>query len=328
MSSSGESLQEQSVSPNKQVFIIGSRRSGTTWTLWLLANHPEIVGVQHTNLIDAFKKLDKWWLDKEKIHSSIVNGIDEKVTANLKDFVTAEDFYGHCRRLAEMMFAQALNEKKQASVVVETQPENIANLELLEKLFPDAYYLNVIRDPRSVFSSWKTVATTWSSPDVFNTHPVGFSKRWRKDVQSGREFSRRFKNYKEIKYEDLKSDGVELVRSVYDWLGVDADYSLAEQAIDACEMQKLRKKGNMPRGFFRKGQKEGWKSELSSEEIMTIEYCLSDLMDDLNYERVNKGQIPKTSIFRYYELKKRLSSWLRNSKLLEPLREIKHSLLG
>ncbi|VAW70207.1 hypothetical protein MNBD_GAMMA09-2023 [hydrothermal vent metagenome] len=315
-------------SDKKQVFIIGSRRSGTTWTLWLLSNHPSMVGLQHTNLIDAFKKLNDWWLDEERIHNSIVSGKDEKIKANLKDFIEEKSFYSSCRQLLDMIFQQAFNEKKQASVVVESQPENVENLDLLMKLFPDAYYLHVIRDPRSVFGSWKSIATTWSSSDIFNTHPADFSDRWRSDISMGRSFSDKADHYMEIKYEDLKSDGVTALKRVYKWIGVDASTDIAQQALDACEMKKLRKKGNMPKGFFRKGSSEGWKSDLSAADVQAVEYLLKDIMDDFSYKRVNTGELSKPVALKLHSIKKQIKGWLRNTWVFALLRKFKKRLIG
>ncbi len=314
--------------PKKQVFIIGSRRSGTTWTLWLLSDHPSIVGIQHTNLIDAFKKINSWWLDEDEIHNSIVSGKDEKIKANLKDFITENDFYSSCQQLVSSIFNQSFNEKKQASIVVESQPENIDNLDLLMKLFPDAYYLHVIRDPRSVFGSWKSIVKTWSSEDVFRTHPVEFSERWRKEVLTGRKLSEHALNYMEIQYEEMKSNGESVLQGVYRWLGVEASDDLVRHALASCEMQKLRKKGNMPKGFFRKGMSDGWKSDLSEAEVQSVEYLLKDLMDELNYELVNKGDIPVPVIVKRYYMKKKLKQRIRQTLIFDLLRKVKQRLTG
>jgi len=315
-------------SRKKQVFIIGSRRSGTTWTLWLLSDHPSIVGIQHTNLIDAFKKINNWWLDDEKIHNSIVSGKDEKIKANLKDFMTESYFYGSCQKMISSIFNQSFNEKTQASIVVESQPENVDNLDLLMKLFPDAYYLHVIRDPRSVFGSWKSIVKTWSSEDVFHTHPVEFGERWKKDVLTGRALSETARHYMEIQYEELKTNGESVLKSVYSWLAVEDSDELVRHALESCEMQKLKKKGNMPKGFFRKGLSDGWKTDLTAAEIQSVEYLLKDLMDDLGYERVNQGDIARPAIVKRYYMKKQLKLRLRQTPVFNLLRKIKQRLIG
>lgn len=312
----------------KQVFIIGSRRSGTTWTLWLLSNHSSIVGVQHTNLIDSFKKINVWWKNDDPYRNSIVTGDNEKNKSNLKQYITDDDFYAHCRELMDMVFSKAFNEKKDATIIVESQPENIDNLDLLMSLYPEAYYLHVIRDPRSVFSSWKSIASTWSTPSVFKTHPIEFSERWLKDITQGRLFSEKVKNYMEIKYEDLQNNGVAVLQNVYKWLEVESNREVAEHSIDACLINKLRKKANMPQGFFRKGESEGWKDELSAVEIKTVEYMLKELMDELAYERVNKNSLMPPLKVVFYNMKNDFYNWLRSTFAFNILRNIKRRILG
>lgn len=312
----------------KQVFIIGSRRSGTTWTLWLLSNHDSIVGVQHTNLISSFSNVNEWWLDEDPYHNSIVTGNDNKNKSNLKERISNENFYSHCRHLTDMVFSKAFEEKKDSHIVVESQPENIDNLDLLVKLYPDAYFLHVIRDPRSVFSSWKSIAKTWSSPDVFKTNPIDFSKRWLQDITSGRSFSQKVKNYMEVKYEDLQNDGVSSLQDIYKWLGVDSDVERAKKSIDACEIKKLRKKANMPKGFFRKGLHDGWKSELSSSDIKIVEYMLADLMGDLSYQCVNDAKMIRPFKITINNFKYNLSIWFRKTIIFDVLKKIKKRFLG
>ena len=313
---------------DKQVFIVGSRRSGTTWTLWLLSNHPEMVGVQHSNLIDAFKRIDKWWQDKDPYHNSIVSGNDNKNKTGLKDYLTSKDVFSQCSQLVKMVFSQAFKEKPLANVLVESQPENIDNIKLLMNLFPDAYYLNVIRDPRSVFSSWKSVATTWSSSDSFNTHLADFCIRWRREIDLSVNLSITAKNYREIRYEELQNDGVSVLQGVYDWINIESSSDLANVAIDACQLKKLRKKANMPKGFFRNGKTEGWKNELSSYEVKCIEYLLADIMDSLGYKRVNQGNITKPYRLRIYCMKKNVLQWTRKTPLFGLLRTVSHRILG
>lgn len=323
-----DDLQEDGIA-SRQVFIIGSRRSGTTWTLWLLANHPSMVGVQHTNLVESLKQVEKWWQDDDKYRNSIVSASRDKSNKKtLKDYLSNEEFYSLCREMTSKVFAKAFNEKPDATVIVESQPENIGNLDYLSRLYPDAYFLHVIRDPRSVFSSWKAIASTWSSSDVFQTHPAGFSERWRKEILNARDQAKSINRYKEVHYEELQDNGISVLQDIFDWLGLESDSGLAEKAIEECKIGKLRDKANMPKGFFRKGLKEGWKTELTATDIQCIEYLLSDIMDDLGYERINNGKIEIPLKLRIYNSKKKLANWLRNTSVYNLLRKVKRRLLG
>jgi len=282
------------------LFVIGSRRSGTTWVLSLLANHPELVGVLHTNAIRAFRDLEIWWNRNDPYRNTIVGG--ESGKANLRDFLTEDEFFKTCRQVSDAIFDKAFELKTHATYVVESQPENIDHLALLRKLYPQAHLLHVIRDPRAVFASWKSAAKTWSSKRVFSTHPVRFCLRWRLEISTARSIAGDSDRYREIQYEAMKDQGVSQLTDLYRWLGLSSKQQIAEDSIAACTLENMRKKEVMPKGFFRKGEKSGWQDELSTKEIRCIEYMLADLLDEFGYARLNKVNIRRPAIVTRYEV--------------------------
>ncbi len=324
----------------RQVFIIGSKRSGTTWTLWLLANHPSIVGLLQTDLIETLEKLEKWWLGVHQYHKGIIAARENDDTEsgeagsisyerrNLNECLDDEDLYKFCTSYANHVYNSSLKAKPGAQIVVESQPENIEYLDLLQQMYPDACFLHIIRDPRSVFSSWKSVARTWSNPDVFADHPASFSRHWQKDIETGRSMVNRPQNYREVRYESLLENGAQVLAELYQWLGVDADLDMAEKAIEACSINKLRAKAEMPKGFFRKGKKQGWRDELSQSDVRVIEYLLSDLMDELGYDRVNQGKLGKPLKLAVYDTKMRILTAIKSGFIWNFLRGIKRRLLA
>ena len=45
----------------QRVFIIGLPRSGTTWMMWLLAQHPEVVALQQSGMFLPIKRMEEWF---------------------------------------------------------------------------------------------------------------------------------------------------------------------------------------------------------------------------------------------------------------------------
>ena len=295
----------------RNVFVVGAKRSGTTWTCSLLANHPHVVGVLHTHLITRFKELGAWWEGSNSYWDRIIGCNDDQ--GRLRDFLSESEFFASCRKTADVVLDKAFLSKPDAKLLVESQPENIDLLPLLSKLYPDASVVHVIRDPRSVFASWKSAGKTWSSSSNFSPNPVQFCDEWRRQIIAARSLANEGKiRYFEFSYEDMKSDGVRKLSEIHHWLGVDADPAIAKKSIAACEIEKLRNKSIMPQGFFRKGKTSGWRSELSNSEVHTVEFMLSDFMDEIGYERVNEGEIRKPGRLVRYEIKRaflRLLSW-------------------
>ncbi len=61
-----------SPSSHKHVFIVGCPRSGSTWTTFLLAQHPEVATFQHAKVFDYLVWMRKWYRNKTG-YSFIVN---------------------------------------------------------------------------------------------------------------------------------------------------------------------------------------------------------------------------------------------------------------
>ena len=106
--------------------------------------------------------------------------------------------------------------------------------------------------------------------------------------------------YKEIRYEDLRSDPVHQLLTVYDWLGLEANPDKVSEAVTACEVSKL--KGNSggteapwnlagePQGFFRDAPVDNWRDELSGRDIRVIEFISREMMDELGYGCIHNSQ--------------------------------------
>jgi hypothetical protein len=283
----------------KRLFIIGCPRSGSTWTTLLLAQHPEVVASQHVGLFhDGLLNLEKWWAKHEQQPSGrrfgksvIVLPGDERqggtaapsqgLDAEFVPILTSEEFYGICRAAAEVVYRKIVEHKPQAKVVVDKTPESARAAELIVKVFPDAYFLHIIRDPRSVFCSLRSANKTVDHR--FPTRPIRGARGWCIEVERARKVAHLTPHYKEVRYEALLERGPAELGQLFSWLGVDAEPSFCEKACEAAHIDNLRKLP-APRGFFRKGLADGWREELSAADLRIIEYVTRDLMDELGYE--------------------------------------------
>ena len=310
----------------KNVFIVGARRSGTTWTLSLLASHPEVVGIIHSHLIKTFKSQLEWCENRDPYRSIVVGVPEENV--NVHEAIADAEYYQLCRQISDAVFEKARLAKPGASVIVESQPENIDNLDVIAKLYPDAYILHVVRDPRSVFASWKSVIHSWSSPDVFDNHPSGFCERWQHVMNTIRSQSKSLPHFKELQYEQLRNDGENVLQDLYRWLGLDDNIEFVRQSISENKIDKMRDTSILPEGFFRKGRTEGWHSELSRGEIDSIEYILQDLMDELGYKRVNEGRVRMPGLLKRYYAARYVYRLLGRISPFRAIQSVKRKLIG
>lgn len=279
----------------KKIFIVGFPRSGSTWLMWLLVNHPEIAALSQSGLFFDLKRLeDRWPVDD----SGGANVIGERIEGDVQDVesgprrldvgrVFPKDlFYGYCRVVCEGIFNCVASTKPDVRAVVEQTPEHFEYLELIRHIFPDAYILHIVRDPRAVFASNRNARMTWANPTAFYSDPVQFAHDWRSAIEHVH--ARATGNYLEINYEALLTDGPETLQRIHEWIGMKSSPEMCASAFEKSTLGELRKKGGMSKGFFRKGQADGWQEELSRSQVRVLEYMLGELMENQGYARTTR----------------------------------------
>lgn len=207
-------------------------------------------------------------------------------------------------------------------VVVEQTPEYVQVWEEILRLFPDAYFVHVVRDPRSVYASHKNAARSWADPTRFSHDPLGVAEEWCADVSRARAIASATRRYLEVPYESLRRDPLNGLAALFQWLELDADDELCQRAVAACSLEKLRASDHAPQGFFRKGEVAGWQAELSRRELRALEYVARPLMRELGYEPQTPDDSPMPARLRWRrarrELAERLRRWAWESR--SPLR--------
>jgi len=313
----------------KKVFIVGFPRSGTTWTMWLLAQHPAVVACQHAGVFHALAPLSDWWKKGERFGKRVVglSGDDDSnyIGTALNEILSPEEFYGFSRSLAQNVFDKIASCKPGVEVLVEQTPENLDLSDLILNIFPDAYFLHVIRDPRSIVCSLRSAVLSWASPGGFPTSPAEGAKAWCSYIEKGNQIARLTSRYTEVRYETLLAEGHGELERIFSWLGLPSDPSFCKHAVDAVTIEKLREQTVAPEGFFRKGKVAGWHEELSASALRTIEYVAGDVMEQLGYVRALKSLRHRP--FRLW-LRECVANGLRRFYRLRRLRRFVRTMKG
>jgi len=294
--------------PYRIVFILGCARSGTTWLQLLLHQHPLIVSSQETTLFsDYLSHLAKSWGREEDHKADQVKtepsggrqaparaADRRRHAAGLSGILAPAEFDEMMRDFALGVFGKIAASKPSARVVVEKTPAHAFHKDLILRLFPNAQFIHMVRDPRSVVVSVRQAANL-AGFDWARTSVVSGAKYWRTCVQASRQFSEATANYREIHYEQLHADGPAQLHQLLSWLEVDSDREFCERAIARCNIENLRNASaevaapwsleSEPTKFFRRGATDGWRDELSSGEIRAVEHVAGDIMESFGYER-------------------------------------------
>ena len=288
------------------VFLIGMPRSGTTWITWLLTHHPEVVTFRHSGMFFCFEHLQKWWTRDIKFSSGTDLGEDGYEMSSSAEKLEEEELCQLLRRTGSHVFERLTREAPNARALVDQTPEHIALTPFIRKIYPEACFLHVVRDPRAVYSSIRRAADSWAAPGSFPRNPVQIARRWRDLVIKARALRETDANLFELSYEKIHAEPEAELRRMHEWIGLGTNDELVKKSVEASGIDKLRAKAKAPSGFFRRGSASGWREELKASEIKAIEHEAGAEMQEWGYELLYPSQQKKPFSVRSYDAMSKL----------------------
>lgn len=302
-------------SPERPVFILGCPRSGTTLLRVMLNAHPRIAIPPETRfLIPAYlrrrrfgslrtreqrERLARFVLDRPLSRFSRLEVSADEVRARMDKAASlgaalAAPFAAYAERLGKARWG-------------DKRPFYYSFVDELDRLYPDAQFVHVVRDGRACAASLKRPPFDYGSERAMVT--------WLNAVHSCRRAGERLgpERYHEVRYEDLVADPETSLRAMCGFLGEDFDPAMLapEEVVDLV----------VPAGFEQHGQiKAGvnaasvakWRTELSAGEIATMESVGGDWLRRFGYE-VAGGRAPLATAARvrlgHWRYVRNLSRW-------------------
>ncbi len=282
----------QKVAQSKKLFIIGCPRSGTTWMQLLLDQHPNIATAPETQIFAYYlEPMRRQWAQEQ-------SNAGRRGSAGLSRLLSESDFEDLCRTNAEFVLGKIVERNPLAEVVAEKSPKHALQANFIQRLFPDAYFLHVVRDPRDAGASLLAASRGWGA-DWAPHNVIDAARMWRDHVVAARHASADPDRFFEIKYEQLISDGVSQLQRIHEWLGVTTSAESCAAAVAACDFSRLQEDGNKkdlplpsaqsPKEFFRSGVAGSGLRDLPATHVAIIEQVCGELMDALGYERAARS---------------------------------------
>jgi hypothetical protein len=162
-------------------------------------------------------------------------------------------------------------------------PMYMQNLRLLQRLFPDALYVHLIRDGRDAALSFLAMprglmTETWMHPRT----PAEFACQWRTEVAAARRLGRRVgSHYVEVRYEDLVAEPEPALRRTCELAGLDYEPAMLDYAgsVDVSAKPHQQRLMQPPT----KGVRD-WRAQMSAEDVSAFERVAGDLLRELGYE--------------------------------------------
>lgn len=262
--------------------MIALPRSGTSWLQGMLGTLPEIATVRETHLSDDYLRLLlKCWRDEQQ----------RAAPDGLKAILSEVEFYDCIKAFCDRIFAKFIELNPQANIILEKTPGNLNFVDLLNRLYPEAYFIHVIRDPRAVVASHlalKQEKWSWLTAD---TNHVDIALKWTKAIEKrDRAATLLDQRFLEVRYEDLKTDQTLVLFKITNFLGLNYTQQQLKNLIPQVSASDLdQNKANLPEhnpyfdnrpNFFRRGEVDSWQQELTKEQIIDIEsVCLRPMLN-------------------------------------------------
>ena len=314
------------MSPADQpVIVLGVRRSGTTLLRVMLDRNPALavpdesyfvpqLARRHRGTVDVGAFVD----DLRRLPTLVEWGLSpEAVRAHLRDGMTPGEAIG-------AVFATYAAERGKPRWGDKT-PLYMQHLPLLERLFPGARFVHLIRDGRDAALSFLSVAggimtEGWGHPrDV-----EGFACQWATEVSAARALGGRVgpDRYLELRYEELVADPVGPLRRVCAFAGLDYDDSMLGYVGQTASARKEHQQRlNEPP---RVGVRE-WRAEMAAPDVAAFEAVAGGLLSDLGYEASDRGHDRK----RLASYRAKTAAWNAVGALTQrsPLWRRRHAVL-
>ena len=212
----------------KPIFLVGCPRSGTTLLQQMLDAHSSITIAPETHFIRRF-------FHKRKNYGELKNDINYRKLIN--DIVALPEFdemnleSEHFKRIAwevdrsyaalfDLLLHEFLNLSK-VSIVGEKTPNHLLYMQTLQNFFPDARFIHIIRDPRAVVNSWRTVP--WSTGTIKNDARV-----WQRYMNTAKNKPPANESLLSLTYEQLVTAPEVTLKKICEFLAVPFESSMLQ----------------------------------------------------------------------------------------------------
>ncbi len=265
-----ETQTDIAVLARRQLFFVGGApRSGTTWLQQLLDSHPD-VSCKGEGLF--MKHLAEPMAAMMAERTRVVQGKNTSLFAHTGGYPLPE------RPDVEFLVGTAilLALRRQCPTpcraMGEKTPENVFFFPYLRRLFPDAKFIAIARDPRDVLASAWHFFQARHSPNAGDKEKIAFIKLAMPSMVEGMrcmlDFSDRYpEDCIIVTYESLLHKPAPVLARLYRLLGVSDDRAIVTEALRRTEFSAVtggRAPGTTQEGaFLRKGVAGDWRNTLT-----------------------------------------------------------------
>jgi hypothetical protein len=167
-------------------------------------------------------------------------------------------------------------------------PLYMQQLPLLERVFPDAVWVHLVRDGRDAALSFLELpegfaGKTWAQPRTV----AQFAARWRMEILAARRLGRHAgSRYLELRYEDLVTEPDRELRRVCEHGSLTWEPGMLDhtRVSDAANMPEHRNLAQPPTPGLR-----DWRNQMKREDALEFEQVAGDVLRSAGYELLEPG---------------------------------------
>lgn len=288
----------------KNLFIVGNSRSGTSMMSRIIGKNSEIYTFRHeihffeeqlepckeneTLQQDKSNELFCWLLcvyrEGYLKHGSPKKYRDDavKVLSNYGTALTAVDVY--------KIFLQHTADEQKANIICEQTPRYLLFADTIFKFFPDAFVLNMVRDPRDILLSQKNkwrvrylgaknvIPFQESVRSWINYHPFTISLLWKRSIETALRHQNN-PRFITIRYEDMVANPEDTLKNLCNRVGIEFQSAMLNITVKGSSTTKASSKRDGVVDFRGKWKNGG----LSKTEIFICEKILGPYMGKFGY---------------------------------------------
>ena len=265
------------------LLILGVRRSGTTLLRVMLDRHSQLAVPDESYFVPQLADRHLRRVDPDEFADDLsrINTVTEwqvplaQVRARLHGRMPIGEAIG----TVYAVYAEQRGKLRWG----DKTPMYMQNLRLLDRLFPDALFVHLIRDGRDAALSFFQVpfgvmTETWMHPRT----PADFACQWRTEVAAARALGRRVApRYLEVRYEELVAEVEGTLRRICGFAGLGYEAAMADYAgavdVSAKPHQQSLKRPPTP------GLRD-WRTQMPPDDVEAFERVAGDLLRELGYE--------------------------------------------
>jgi hypothetical protein len=317
--------------PGRPVIVGGSPRSGTTLLRTMLNSHPELAMPRETRfVIEAWEARTRFGdlreaASRRRLAHWIFECEDSSRSSPARSFRAGRGSPGLARRFGldrETAIGRLVAAPPTLGSVLATcfvlyaerhekprwgdkRPKYAAQMAAVWDLFPNAHFINVIRDPRSCVASMRRLG--WYGHNI-----VPAVELWERSVKTVDSWRRRLAKDQllDVRFEDLLADPADTLTELTSFAGLAADGGAVEQMLRYHERREVRSEryhANLSRPPD-PSRVDAWRDELDVKEIAFVEDAAASLMRRQGYEPVADGVSPPAQLVRELRARRRRSA--------------------